>query len=336
MYYGQTRVVTATYTIPAGPHADGGFRAGSAYASLCATGNGYDTGSLSVVVPAGFDLNVDDGDDLNSAGTSGGKQVFSSGTQASPYKLWTCIDAEDQANLTHSTLTADGQDFSIEGWPEDKTWNTDIQDEVGADVPALEDLTGLKMPGGTIVIMEAGDEQLGEYGGEYNVLTSTASIPETAPGDVVAHELAHVWFNPKMLAAKWMDEGLASYSEKVAGTGNYTPCTEPGAYPGTGSPDLTTWMALTNSSSTQDQNILDWQYAASCYIFASLANAMGPSNFKAVLEAVAADDIAYVGADPNEHMPGVRGPVTARQLLDIIDQRGMVPAGVTDLTRPRP
>ncbi len=331
VYYGQTRVVTATYTIPAGPEADGGFRAGSAYASLCASGNGLDTGSLSVVVPAGFDLHVDDGDDLKSAGTSGGKQVFSSGTQASPYKLWTCIDAEDQANLTHSTLTADGQAFSIEGWPEDTAWSTEVQDEVSADVPALENLTGLKMPGGTIVIMEAGDMQLGQYGGEYDWLTTTAGIPQTAEKDVVAHELSHIWFNPKMLFGKWMDEGLAGYSEKVAGTGNYTPCKEPGAYPGAGSPNLTEWMVLTNSSTTQDQNVLDWQYAASCYIFTSLADATGPNNFKAVLEAVAADDMAYVGADPNEHLAGVSGAVTAEQLLDIIDQRGMVPAGVTDL-----
>jgi hypothetical protein len=331
VYYGQTRVVTATYSIPAGPHAPGGFRASSAYASLCAVGNGYDTGSVSVVLPTGFNLYVDYGSQLDSTGTSGGKQVFSSGTQASPYKFWSCVDAENPANLTHTSLTAGGQTFDIQGWPEDTTWKTAVQEEVGGDVPRLEDLTGLTMPGGTIKIVEAGDMQLGEYGGVYNALTSTASIPESAQKDIVAHELSHIWFNRKTLTDKWMSEGLAGYSEKAAGTGNYTACKDPGAYPGKGSPDLVTWMALTNTSSTQDQNILDWQYSASCYIFTSLAEPMGPADFKAVLEALAANEMAYIGTEPGEQLADTSLPASSKQMLDMIDERGMLPAGFTDL-----
>lgn len=331
VYYGQTRVVTATYTIPAGLRAPGGFRAGSAYASLCAVGNGYDTGSVSVVLPTGFDLNVDYGDQLDSTGTSGGKQVFSSGTRASPYKFWTCVDAENPANLTHTSLTVSGQTFDIQGWPEDTTWKSAVEEQVKGDVQRLQDLTGLTMPGGTIKIVEAGDLQLGEYGGVYNSLTSTASIPESAQKDIIAHELSHIWFNRKLLADKWTSEGLAGYSEKAAGEGNYKACKDPGAYPGKGSPDVTKWMALTNTSSTQDENTLDWQYSASCYVFTSLAEAIGPERFKAVLEALAANDMAYIGTEPGEQLADVTLPATSRQLLDLIDERGMVPAGFTDL-----
>jgi hypothetical protein len=331
VYYGQTRVVTATYSIPAGPHAPGGFRASSAYASLCAIGNGFDTGSVSVVLPTDFNLYVDYGSQLDSTGASGGKQTFSSGTQASPYKFWSCVDAENPANLTHTSLTSGGQTFDIQGWPEDTTWKTSVQDEVSGDVQRLEDLTGLTMPGGTIKIVEAGDLQLGEYGGVYNALTSTASIPESAEKDIVAHELSHIWFNRKTLTDKWMSEGLAGYSEKAAGAGNYTACKDPGAYPGKGSPDLTTWMALTNTSSTQDQNTLDWQYSASCYIFTSLADSMGPADFKAVLEALAANEMAYIGAEPGEQLANTSLPANSKQMLDMIDERGMVPAGFTDL-----
>jgi hypothetical protein len=332
VYYGQTRVVTATYTIPAGPHAPGGFRASSAYASLCAIGNGADTGSVQVVIPVGFDLYVDYGSQLDSTGASGGTQVFSSGTQAKPSEFWSCVDAEDAANLTHTPLTAGGQTFDIEGWPEDATWKSAVQEEVSGDVQRLVDLTGLTMPGGTIKIVEAGDMQLGEYGGVYNSLTGTASLPESAEKDIVAHELSHIWFNRKTLADKWMSEGLAGYSEKAAGEGNYKPCADPGAYPGSGSPDVTKWMALTNTSSTKDQKVLDWQYSAACYIFTSLATAMGPDNFKAVLEALAAGKMAYVGTDPGGQT-GVTLPATSRQLLDLIDELGLVPAGFTDLDR---
>lgn len=331
VYYGQTRVVTATYSIPAGPQAPGGFRASSAYLSLCAIGNGFDTGSVSVVVPTGFNLYVDYGSQLDSTGASGGKETFSSGTQANPYKFWSCVDAENPAKLTHTALTAGGQTFDIEGWPEDTTWKTAVQDEVSGDVPRLEDLTGLKMPGGTIKIVEAGDLQLGEYGGVYNSLTSTASIPESAEKDIVAHELSHIWFNRKTLTDKWMSEGLAGYSETAAGPGNYKTCKDPGAYPGKGSPDLMTWMALTNTSSTQDQNILDWQYSASCYIFTSLAESTGPEGFKAVMEALAANEMAYIGTVPGEQLAGTSLPENSRQMLDLIDERGLASAGFTDL-----
>lgn len=331
VFYGQTRVVTATYAIPAAPHAKGGFRAGLAYASLCAVGNGLDTGTVSVVLPSGYDLYVDGGGDLKSTGTSGGKQVFSSGTQASPYKFWTCVDAEDPAKLTHTALTTADQAFDIEAWPEDSSWSADVSGDINGDVPRLEDLTGLSMPGGTVKIVEAGDLELGEYGGSYNSATTTADIPETVQKEVVAHELSHIWFNKNLFEDRWVSEGLAGYSQQAAGAGNYTPCSEPGAYPGTGSPDLMNWQLLTNNSTTQQENVSDWQYAASCYVFTTLAGVMGQDQFKTVLEAASAREMAYIGATPGEKTAGGNLPLSSEQMLDLIDELGMVPAGITDL-----
>jgi len=97
--------------------------------------------------------------------------------------------------------------------------------------------------------------------------------------------------------------GFAGYSEKVAGTGSYKPCEDPGAYPGTGSPDLMTWQYLDINSTTVDENVTDWQYAASCYLVTELAGAIGPANFKAILEAASNGEIAYVGASPAEKSP---------------------------------
>ena len=333
VYYGQTRVLTATYTIPAAPHALGGYRAGQAYAALCAVGNGVDTGSVSIVLPAGFDLYVDSGSDLPQTSTSGVKQVYSSGTQPNPYKFWTCVDAEDAANLTHQSLIAGGQAFDIQSWPEDASWKSAISQDVGADVQKLEDLTGLKMPGGTIQITEAGDQQLGDYGGVYDSATKTATIPETVLKDTVAHELSHIWFNRTTLADKWMSEGLAGFSEQAAGTGNYTACKAPDAYPGTGSPNLMSWMMLNRDSTTQDVNVSDWQYAASCYIFTTLAADMGPANFKAVLGAAAADEMPYQGSTVGEKMAGDSLPISSKRMLDLIDEFGLYPATVADLDK---
>jgi hypothetical protein len=327
VYYGQTRVVTATYTIPAAPHAAGGFRAGQAYASLCAIGNGIDVGTVSIVLPNGYTFHSDDGGEMNPTDTANGKQTYTSGSLTAPYKFWTCMDAEQEASLLHTPVTASSQTFDIQAWPEDSAWGAEVKSDVSTDVPALEALTGLKMPGGTIHVLEAGDQQLGEYGGLYNSATSTAQIPETVRKDTVAHELSHIWFNRTLFLDKWMSEGLAGYSEQAAGAGNFTPCPEPSTYPGTGSPDLTTWQLLNTSSTTQQVQISDYQYAAACYIFTALAKDMGPANLALVLRAAYGDEIAYVGASPDEQLSGAKLPLTAEELLDLIDERGMVAGG---------
>jgi hypothetical protein len=333
VYYGQTRIVNASYSIPAVPKAAGGFRALSAYASLCLAGNGYDTGSVSLVIPDGFTVTVESGSALTKTGDSGGKQTFSSGTLSSPYKFWSCIDAQDSSKLSHTALSAGGQTFDIAGWPEDPGWNTSLKDTVTTDVTRLQELTGLQMPGGTINVIEAGDSQLGDYGGVYSPSTATAYIPETIVASTVAHELAHIWFNGGLLRDRWAMEGLASYAEIAAGKGNYTACAKPGTYPGSGSPNLSTWLLLGNDASTQQLAVSEYQYAAACYIFTALADAMGADNFRNVLAAAAADEMAYQGATAHEKLSGSSLPINAKELLDLVDERGMVPAGVTDLAQ---
>ena len=331
VWYGQTRVVTVTYAIPAAPHAPGGYRAGKAYAELCAVGNGFDSGALNVVVPDGFHVVFEAGTDLSRLGDAKGLQTFGSGTISAPYKFWTCLEATDISNLTSTSLTAGNQSFDILAWPEDSAWASTIGADVRGDVPKLEDLTGLQMPGGTIDVTEAGNSQLGDYAGSYTPTTKTATVTEDTDNATVSHELSHIWFNSILFTATWMDEGFAGYSEKVAGTGNYKPCEDPGAYPGTGSPDLMTWQFLDINSTTVDENVTDWQYAASCYLVTELAGAIGPANFKAILEAASNGEIAYVGASPAEKSPLGGPPISPKTLLDLIDERGMVPAGVKDL-----
>ena len=312
VYYGQTRVVTATYTIPAAPHAAGGFRAGKAYASLCAMGNGLDVGTVSVVIPNGFTFHNDAGGNMSPGHASAGKQTYTSGSLTTPYKFWTCIDAEQEASLMHTPVTAGSGVFDIQAWPEDPAWSAGVGADITTDVPALEALTGLEMPGGPVAILEAGDQQLGEYGGLYNSATSTAQIPETAQKDTVAHELSHIWFNHNLFADKWMSEGLAGFSEQAAGKGNSTPCPEPGAYPGTGSPNLKLWQLLNNKSTTQDDQVSAYQYGASCYIFTALAADMGPANLKLVLKAAYADQMAYVSTTADEKLSGASLPLSSR------------------------
>lgn len=331
VYYGQTRTVTVNYSIPAAPHSASSFRAGKAYASLCAVGNGQDTGSISVIVPDVYTVNMVIGQTLPATDDSNGKQTFSTGSMAQPNKFWTCLDAENAAAFSASTVTAGGQSFDIQSWPEDLTWTSQIQSDVSGDVAKLMDLTGFSVPGGIIVIREAGDNQLGDYAGFYNATTKSATIAEDTSPDVVAHELSHIWFNQNLFDARWLDEGFAVLSEQVAGPGKYTKCTDPGAYPGNGSPNLSNWVFLDIASTKQDQAVVDYQYRAACYILARLSSAIGPVRVKQVLAAANDGEIAYLGKSKTEKSPLSGPPISTRTLLDLFDERGMVPAGVGDI-----
>ena len=329
VYYRQTRVVTVTYAIPAAPHATGGYRAGKAYAELCANGNGYDSGTVNVLIPDGFEVNFYAGSTLTPSGDKNGFTTYTSGSVPEPYNYWSCLEAENPTALTSSTVTTGGQTFTIKVWPEDPRWGSKVSADVTAYVPKLEDLTGLTMPGGTIVLQEAGISQLGEYIGGYSPKTGTASIAENTDDATVAHELSHIWFNSSMFADTWMNEGLAVFSEQVAGSGNYTPCKDPGVAPG--SATLNNWKYLDMNSTTADEDVVDWQYAESCWLMTDISKIVGPANFKAIIVAASKDEIPYVGAGPAEKSPAVDGAITIKALLDLIDERGMVPAGVKDL-----
>jgi hypothetical protein len=330
VYYGQTRTVTVTYTIPAAPHTKSDYRASAAYASLCASGNGTDSGSLRVIIPDGYDVAFESGETLSSVSDTGGLQTYSTGTVAQPYALWSCLSGTNTKALVTTSIKSAGQDFSLQSWPEDTAWATTVKTEVGSDISKLADMTGLDMPGGTVLIKEVGDTTLGEYVGSYNPVTKTAIVTEDTDKATIAHELSHIWFNPKLFSADWMSEGFATYAESLAGAGNFDPCLKPGAYPGSGDPDLNVWKYLDMNSTKQESDVVTYQYAASCYLVTTLATDMGPANLKKVLMAAAKDQIAYVGSSPAETSP-LAAPISDKALLDLVDELGMVPAGVKDM-----
>ena len=330
VYTGETRHITVDYTLPASVKTPGDIRAGKAYASLCAVGNGADTGTITVSIPDGYDVNIDAGAQLLLHSESNGRQILSTGAISEPSAFWTCLDAQNPSKYVTTAIVAGGQDFDLAAWPEDPGWTNLVQQYVLDDTPALVNLTGLKMPGGRITIREGGNLAMGEYAGLYDSRTATATIGENVDSSTVAHEISHIWFSRDLFSDIWMEEGFAGYSSIAAGSGNYVPCGDPGRYPGSGSPDLIGWKTVNVNSTSEDLQISDYQYAASCYIVTVLAADMGPDNFRHVLAAAKNGEIAYVGSGPAEKSPNA-GPVSAEELLDLIDERGLVPAGIADL-----
>jgi hypothetical protein len=225
------------------------------------------------------------------------------------------------------TLTAGGQTFEIRGRPGDAAWAAAIKTGLATEVQALEDLTGFTAPGGTIAIVEVVDGP-NDFGISYDAAGKTLYIPQSAGPAVVADALARIWFNPTLFSDTWVNEGLAAFGEQVAGAGNYVPCSAVPAYPGSGGPNLANWTTLDGNSTIVEQNVADWQTGASCAFFTAVAQAAGPANFRNVLAAAATRRPAYGAAGGTT--AGGTAPVGFHELLDLIDEVGLVPAGGTD------
>ena len=311
--YSFTRVLTVTYSIDGAPRAKGDYRAVKSYVNLCAVGGGFDSGVVQVVIPSAFDVSFYAGQELTQAGASGGTRIYSSGTVAQPYRFWTCLDGTNTNALVRSTVTVSDQQFEIQSWPEDPAWKTMIEGLLSKDITGLRAMNGLDLPGGLIRVREVGNSELGEYAGMYNSETKIAYVTEETDVSVVAHELSHIWYNRNLFQDKWASEGLAGYSEQLAGPGQFKPCDVPGDYPGSGAPDLGKWVVLDKQSTTQDEQVLDYEYSAACYIITKLAADMGSENLKAVLEAGAKGEMAYLGADPNEKLLVSEAPSRPRR-----------------------
>jgi hypothetical protein len=234
-----------------------------------------------------------------------------------------------------NSIGVGNQTFELHGLPGDAAWQASLATNLPILVPALQELTGLEMPGGTVVVTEVA-YTFNDAGIHFDPATATLDIPQSASPGQIAHALSHIWFNSSLFADTWVNEGLATYSERAAGDGNYTPCTNTPAYPGTREPDLTAWQSLDVNATIAAQNLYDWQYAASCAFFSTVAESMGSANFRAVLLAAASRAPAYVSTPTGASgkAPGpTPAPITSRYLLDLIDERGMVPAGIADLDK---
>jgi hypothetical protein len=315
---GQTRVVTATYAIPAGPGTTDGFRAVKGYASLCVFGNVYtnvDSGAVNVVFPDGFDVIGTGGQDLPNTSTANGQKTFS--TPAADVS--SCMAATNPAGLAKTTATSGNTTFSLETWPEDSDWATKVGGYVTTDVAKIQDLTGLPMPAGPLTIREAGKTEVG-------VADATGGAPlervaEDASEAQVVHAISRAAYR-QMFADPWMSAGLAGYTEQATGAA--------GCYKPAVTPDFSSWATLTLTSSSSERTTSDWEDEAACYVFTQWEAAIGTDRFKEALSSAYKRQIAYLGAGPAETVASGQ-PISAKALLDMIDERGMVPAGVTDL-----
>lgn len=330
VYKGQTRSLHLTYQIRGGaPRSTADTRIGAAYVSFCVTANGYDGGSTRVVLGSSYDVTVDPHNGEFTKSTSKGAVTYTTSVMSKPDSFWACFDGDNLTGFTKTRVTSPaGRPIEIQAWPEDPDWHGQVTRQIQESLGTLEALIGRPLPGtGTVVVREVSDTGLGAYVGTFDATTGVARVSEdfTQPG-VVAHELSHAWFNDALFTGRWLSEGSAGWAESTV---THLSCREPGAFPGTGEPAIANWTFAGPRATAEELDVVDYEYAAACYIISSVATRMGEDRMRDVLAALLDRTNPYRSGDLV--LPGRSGPGDWRRWLDAVDELGLVPAGVDDL-----
>lgn len=319
---------TARWVLPSrGGESSNPTRVTRAYSHLCWTGQPVDVGTVGLVLPRGLSVQTL-GEPVRST-TAKEVRRSEARTHQDIAAFGACSDVYDHARLERSAFTSpSGTTVALNAWPGDEAWLALAQLNVGLAVGRLEGMMGSKLPADRDVrVYEAARNAMSGYAGDYNPGTSIIRINEGVPDiTLVAHELAHAWFNPETVDRPWMWEGLAEWSAVAA---NGYRCSVPVARPGD-PPRLSRWHVLGYDPTDDDKALVGYQYAAACTLMQSVADRIGRDRMRDVIRALLDGEAAYDGVAMTASSARRDGPATWRDWLDAVDERGMLPAGVTD------
>ena len=211
LLYGQSRTVTISYEIPGSPPRSADLsRVGKGYASLPVAAEG-DAGAATITVESPEAMTVDIGV-TGATSTTSGRTRITTITGGRPTGIAARIALRDPSKKLTKDVSVDGRTFVVEAWPGDREWLSFVSSTLPKAIPALEKVSGERLPLTRTFITE--DASVGVYGwdGLYSGSQGTATIriSERTETWLLAHELAHAWSNSGSAAERWISEGLAS------------------------------------------------------------------------------------------------------------------------------
>jgi hypothetical protein len=287
-------------------------------------------GSVAVVFPAGFEVDVEAGSIAVPVVEDDGRVVFRTGELAAPLDFFTYLVADRPAAYTErSVLTAlptmDGSEVEvlIRHWPDDEPWAERVTGLIERGLPSLARHIGLPWAYNDepLVVEEAVSRSTEGYAGLFDPDDGLVEIAYYADDIVVLHEAAHGWFNGALLADRWANEAFASYYAAEAAADLALEVTDPvldetlmaSRIP------LNAWGPVGSAEVAAE----DFAYAASL----ALARAIAERTSDDVLAEVWSDAANRVGAYQPSWLTGtaprepVAGPPDWRGLLDLLEER---------------
>ena len=322
LYFGQTAKVRVTYDLPGGkPRSKSDIRVGAAFATFYTWVNG-DRASIRILLPDTFEPSLT-GKALTES-HQGNKIVYSADGISDTAGWWAAINADRPSGLRSESLTIPtGEAVTVRAWPEDGEWLDRVRDRLRRGLPELHRLIGLPWPvTGELVVTEVHTPLLEGYSGLFHPDTGGIEISEDLDDLTIVHEASHAWFNSRLFVGRWIDEGLAdTYASNAlkkiridSPPPHEYPRSDPGAFA------LNDWPPLGRISDDKTQAREDYGYQTSFLVIDSIARLAGDDAMRKVFAAAAGNEIAYVGAPPVEHRPGV---ADWRTLLDYLQERAL-------------
>lgn len=321
--FNESQAIRLSYDLPyQAPRSPGLSRANDALVMFPAFSPG-DSGitDIEVRIPAGFAIEVV-GSPLEQQ-EADGQVVLSHAAIEDPDDFTAIVVATDNDRLTSQTVDVDGRPVEVRAWPGDSQWSDFVSGQLGAVMPALTELIGQPWPTERgLQVIETASPYAHGYAGWYSQTDHSISLGDQLDATVIAHELSHVWFNADLFDARWINEGFADEYAETTLT-QVKPDAPP---PGAAQPDRAAGGAVALNDWTtpslleqQDDATETYGYAASWWVVDQVADEIGVEKLRAVIDAVAHDEIGYAG-DPKPET--VEGVANWQRLLDQLQNLG--------------
>jgi len=297
-------------------------KADESFASLVVIAHGTsDTAgqTVTVVLPAGFELGSTYGDIPEPTVNATGASVYSFGDVGTDF--FAVMTAQNFSKLNKVNLTATVGKNQVEvllrGWADDQAWAGEVGPLFEDGLPILSDKIGLPYDTeGTLIVDEVVSWALGGYAGIFDPSTRIIQVANDADPFVILHEAAHAWFNGALVSERWAGEAFASWYALQAApildvpTTGYAP-----EDPGDVQFALENWPAL--GDATEDEET--YGYAASVYV-ASLLAMRAAGDLSEVWQAVAAGEDAYQPRHASTPELSAAAATDDRHLLDLLEE----------------
>ncbi len=279
--------------------------------------------SVTVVFPAGYNVQQQVGNLPEPKTASGGGQVYSSGAIDEPLAFYSYFVADRPGAYvaTRLTSTLGGSDVpvTVRAWTDDPEWGTRVASLVQRGLPVLGSAVGLPYVGTGLVVQESASRSIGGYAGIFDPVASTIQVAYYAGPFVVLHEIAHAWFNGSLASDRWILEAFASwYAAQAAAVLKVaadppvlTPQLRNAAIP------LNAWPGVGRA----DELIEDYAYAATFQLAGEIAARAGAAGLQTVWRAAAAGENAYQPFHAGAAVELGSAAPDWRGLLDLLEER---------------
>lgn len=320
IYSGQSEDVVVGYTmVDRGPRSDVSHRINAAHLALEVWTDSYlDEATVTIIAPRRFvDLSYRFA--FFDQETVDGERRFTFVTD-DPESFGFRLELTDLSALVSTRVEVGGHNIEILAWPGDEEWSDNVQDILEKGLPELIDAVGLPLPpdrdliireAAPIVSADSADVALEP---EHNLIV----LGDDLDPHLLFREISQAWFNFDLFKTHWVTHGLADEfaSEAVASLGGPRPDPDPVSPLDIPARPLVDWSGAFEEYATEM-----WSRDASWVLTRSLADEVGSAVLSEVVQAAAANEIAYLGDGPAEDGPG---RLDWKLYLDLLENRGQV------------